>query len=432
MTGLSDEAHSPSPPRTIDLVRVQDAESRVSAPAPGRDAGARNHNDKTGAGSRKRTEVALQAPPAHAWTSTRGPSERPRYLAFYLPQYHTIPENDEWWGAGFTEWTNVVNGRPLFRGHAQPDLPGDLGFYDLRVPETRAAQARLAADHGIDAFCYYHYWFNGRRLLEKPFEAVLHSGEPSAPFCLCWANEDWTRRWDGRSGEVLLGQRHCEEDDLAHIRSLLPAFADARYVRVDGRPLFLVYRSSRLPDPQRTTDLWRTEAARAGLPGLYLVVVESFPDEIRDPGEMGFDAAVGFQPRWDLLTYPRRQRLPRSIGGRLRVLKGESALPRCYRMPYAELVRNSLGLERSDYRRFPGVLVAWDNSPRRRREAIVMTGSTPELYAEWLRAVSTRGDDGLVFVTAWNEWGEGAHLEPSQDWGRAYLEAHRDVVRSLQ
>ena len=194
--------------------------------------------------------------------------EAPCVLAFYLPQFHPIPENDQWWGKGFTEWSNVSKAKPLFQGHYQPHLPADLGFYDLRLPETRAAQAEMAREHGIDGFCYYHYWFNGRRILERPIREILAAGEPKFPFCVCWANENWTRRWDGRDAEVLLEQRYSVQDDIAHIRSLIPMFEDARYIRVDGKPLFLVYRSTAIPDARATTDRWRREAERAGLPGL--------------------------------------------------------------------------------------------------------------------------------------------------------------------
>src|SRR5579871_1642275 len=159
-----------------------------------------------------------------------------RVFAFYLPQFHPIPENDAWWGNGFTEWTNVARSKPLFRGHYQPQLPADLGFYDLRLSETRQAQADLAREHGIFGFCYYHYWFSGRRVLQRPFDEVLTSGQPDFPFCLCWANENWTRSWDGRSSEVLMEQRYSDEDDLAHIRALAPALRDPRYIRIDGKP----------------------------------------------------------------------------------------------------------------------------------------------------------------------------------------------------
>ncbi len=231
-----------------------------------------------------------------------GERTSPRVLAFYLPQFHPIPENDEWWGAGFTEWRNVVRARPLFRGHHQPHLPGELGFYDLRVPEVRQAQADLARAFGVDGFVYYHYWFGGRRLLERPFQEVLERGEPDLPFALCWANENWTRAWDGGGDQVLVRQHHGEEEDLRHLRALAPALADSRYVRIDGRPLLLVYRATLLPDPKRTTDTWRAEAARLGLGELHLARVESFAPERGDPRSLGFDSAVEFQP--DRLARP--------------------------------------------------------------------------------------------------------------------------------
>src|SRR5580700_10112401 len=198
-----------------------------------------------------------------------------RAIAFHLPQFHPIPENDEWWGKGFTEWISVVQATPRLPGHYQPHLPADLGFYDLRLPEARAAQAALAASYGIYGFCYYHYWFQGRQVLERPVNEILKNGEPDFPFCLCWANENWTRRWDGLNNEILLEQRYSEADDLAHIRALIPFFLDPRYICVLDRPFFAIYQASKLPDPRRTADIWRREAERAGLKGLYLVRVES-------------------------------------------------------------------------------------------------------------------------------------------------------------
>jgi lipopolysaccharide biosynthesis protein len=353
-------------------------------------------------------------------------------IAFHLPQFHPIPENDEWWGKGFTEWTNVVRAEPLFPGHYQPHLPADLGFYDLRLPEARAAQAELAREYGIFGFCYYHYWFNGRQVLERPVKEILKSGEPDFPFCLCWANEDWTRRWDGSSGKVLLKQHHSVADDLAHIRELIPFFLDGRYIRVDDRALFCVYRSSWLPEPQRTTDLWRQAAERAGLKGLFLVRIEASNAESRgDPRDLGFDGAIDFQPRWDFRWVSRVFR--RKWWHRQKVGTGEAAFRENVICDYEDLVRKALESPAPLYPRVPCVCPGWDNSPRRKGDATVYIGSTPELYERWLSEVverqkgraATNVESSLVFINAWNEWAEGNHLEPCQRWGRAYLEATR-------
>lgn len=349
-------------------------------------------------------------------------SPRCRVLAFFLPQFHPIPENDAWWGRGFTEWINVVRATPQFRGHRQPHLPADLGFYDLRVPETREAQAELAGTHGVDGFCYYHYWFNGRRLLERPFAYVLASGRPDFPFCLCWANENWTRAWDGGSSEVLIEQRYSLEDDMAHVRALAPAFSDPRYVRVSGRPLFLVYRAGRLPDPRRTTDTWRAEAVRLGVGELYLCRVEAF-GERSDPRPLGFDAGVEFQPDFgdlgDQLTRSHRWRLRHGMWR-------NQASHRVF--DYGAVARRMVARPPAPFPRFRCVTPMWDNTARRKRAAVILAGSTPERYEAWLRAVlesvaSSNSGEDVVFVNAWNEWAEGNHLEPCQRWGRAYLEA---------
>jgi lipopolysaccharide biosynthesis protein len=346
-------------------------------------------------------------------------------IAFYLPQFHPIPENDAWWGPGFTEWTNVVRAKPCFPGHEQPRLPADLGFYDLRLPETRSAQARLAAESGIDGFCYYHYWFAGRRLLERPFEEVLRSGEPDFPFCLCWANEPWTRRWDGTGGPMLVGQSYSAWDDLQHARWLASAFDDARYIRVDGRPLFLVYRAHAMPDPRRTIERWRQELDRLGVSQPHLVRVESFPDERDDPIALGFDAAVEFQPDAMRLPPPLRRerhwRLLRSLG------LGSKAYGTRSIFDYRKLAALAVARPRPEYAFYRCVTPSWDNSPRRPDgEGWVFTGSTPEEYERWLAAIvdeeTVRGAP-LVFLNAWNEWAEGNHLEPCQRWGHEYLHA---------
>jgi hypothetical protein len=352
-----------------------------------------------------------------------------RSIAFYLPQFHPIPENDVAWGPGFTEWTNVAAARPLFRGHQQPQIPADLGFYDLRLPETRQAQADLARRYGIDAFCYYHYWFNGRQVLERPFDEVLASGSPDFPFLLCWANENWTRAWDGGTKQVLLEQHHSEEDDRAHIRWLAKAFADPRYVRVNGRPLLLVYRAHLLPDAGRTAATWREECQLLGVPEPYLCRVESFPDETGDPELIGFDAAVEFTPHWPSL--PRGQRSNRILRGAVRA----GLLPQRFGhhlIDYEQAAQAMMDRPPASYRRFPVVAPGWDNSPRRRTGGIILRKPTPSVYSRWVEAAARAqladSAGGIVFVNAWNEWAEGAHLEPDRRNGHAFLQAHRDAL----
>lgn len=363
-----------------------------------------------------------------------GPSQASalRFLAFFLPQYHPIPENDEWWGPGFTDWANVARARPVIRGHYQPHIPADLGFYDLRLSEARAAQAAMASAYGIDAFCYYHYWFEGRRLLQKPFEAVLRTGEPDFPFCLCWANENWTRRWSGRDGEVLMRQGYSEQDDLIHIRWLAEAFSDSRYLTIRGRPVFLVYRAASLPDPLRTTETWRRELVRLGVGDPYLCLVHSFDADRLDPRPVGFDAAVKFEPDWRSLEQQRNGSLVRR--GFRRIFRPGSPYRTNTLRDHPSAVAYSLHQPKSEYRLYPGVSPGFDNSPRRPNGgATVLTDSSPELYEAWLREVVRRfepfgPEENLVFINAWNEWAEGNHLEPCQRWGKGFLEAHARVV----
>lgn len=351
-------------------------------------------------------------------------SQSPRFLAFYLPQFYPTPYNDEWWGKGFTEWTNVARARPRFWGHYQPHLPADLGFYDLRLPETREAQANMAREYGIHGFCYYHYWFNGRRILERPLNEVVSLGKPDFPFCICWANEDWTRAWDGHARNVLLEQHYSAEDDVAHIRHLLPTLEDRRYIRVEGKPLLLVYRVELLPDPLRTAEIWRAEVKKAGLEDLFMVNVASnyarFPQDSR---KIGFDATMRFQPN--------HFSIPGSLIIRgLRTLMSPRRNDRVF--SYRSLYRRWKSASPLDCRSFDCVTPMWDNTARRKRRAFMLKGSTPGMYEQWLRdaVVRARPDNEghrWVFINAWNEWGEGCHLEPCQKWGRAYLEATKRV-----
>jgi lipopolysaccharide biosynthesis protein len=371
-----------------------------------------------------------------------------RPIALYLPQFHPIPENDEWWGKGFTEWTNVTKAKPLFKDHYQPHLPSDLGFYDLRVPEVREAQAQLAKEYGIYGFCYYHYWFNGRRILERPFQEVFESGKPDFPFMLCWANENWTRTWDGSDKEILLGQNYSEEDDKAHIRSLIPYFKDNRYIKVDGKPVFAVYRSTLFPDMKKTIRIWREEAKKEGIE-LYLCRFENFGLTGAKYLEDGFDAAIDFQPYGNFMVDYRKEaekEYKKNAGRRLvNKLKRTYYKVKDYAR-YRELANVDNSLEYSkyvnfvmkqsfpDYKCYPGITPSWDNSARKKEGLLIFKNANPEAYGRWLQhivknyPVKGSQQENFIFINAWNEWAEGNHLEPCRKWGRKYLEVTRKVL----
>lgn len=339
-------------------------------------------------------------------------------LALYLPQYHPIPENDEWWEPGFTEWTNVTRAGRLFPGHAQPHLPADLGFADLRVPEVREAQADLARRFGITGFCYWHYWFAGRRLLERPFDEVLASGRPDFPFCLAWANQTWSGIWHGAPERILIEQTYPgPDDDWAHFASMLPALRDPRYVAVGGRPILLVYQPGDLPDAARFVETWQGYAADAGLGGLYLVACLGDSETGYASQEAdGFDAGVVFR-------YPFRRTTVAKVRDRL-IARGLLRGPRRY--PYADTLADPPA--KFTGRLLPGVYPNWDNTPRLGRAGAVATGATPERFAAHVaRAVELVADlptdEQVVVVKSWNEWAEGNYLEPDLETGTARLEA---------
>jgi lipopolysaccharide biosynthesis protein len=343
--------------------------------------------------------------------STTAP--KARALAFYLPQFYPTPENDEWWGPGFTEWTNVVQAKPLFDGQYQPRLPTTLGFYDLRVPEVREQQAQLAGAHGIEGFCYWHYWFHGRRLLGRPFDEVLRSGSPALPFCLAWANQTWSRRWHGagQADEVLVEQTYSAEDDLEHASYLADAFADPRYVTVDDRPVFLIYAPHDLPEPHRTTDTIRHAALERGLPDPYLIGLNLLKPDA-DTRPLGFDITLNFQPIFTAV--------PGAWDKGLKI----------YDYPIA--VRSMFAQQRS-FPHHPTLIVGWDNTPRRKTEGVAMINATPARFREQLeRLVESvqhqQPEQRLVFLNAWNEWAEGNYLEPDDRYGMEWLEAVRSVL----
>ncbi|KAF1691573.1 glycoside hydrolase family 99-like domain-containing protein [Pseudoxanthomonas koreensis] len=356
------------------------------------------------------------------WRREALPSPLPATLvAFYLPQFHPIPENDAWWGKGFTEWRNVARALPQFEGHAQPRLPADLGWYDLRNPDTMREQARLAREYGIGAFCFYFYWFGGKTLLESPLEQWLADPTIDMPLCLCWANENWSRRWDGREQDILIGQRHDAGDDLAFIAHVARYLRDPRYLRVDGKPLLLVYRPGLLPDAKATALRWRHWCHENGVGEIVLAYVQGF--ERPDPRGIGFDAAVEFPPNMGA---------PADITGEQQLLNKDfrgSVLD--WRMLADDYRQRPL----PDYRLFPGVDCGWDNEPRRPGLGRVYLHASPRRYRDWLRdtvhqrLAQAPASDRLVFVNAWNEWAEGAVLEPDARLGHAWLQATRDALR---
>lgn len=351
-----------------------------------------------------------------------------RLIALYLPQFHPILENDLWWGKGFTEWTNAAKARPLWPGHYQPHVPSELGFYDLRCAETRQAQADLAREYGIEAFCYYHYWFgHGRRILERPFNEVVASGEPDFPFCLCWANETWTGIWHGAPHRVLVEQTYPgEEDHRRHFEALLPAFLDRRHITIDGKPIFCVYKPEKVPNPQATWDLWRRMATDAGLPGLHILGSSAIADW--SPADNGYDGKI-CQPlmlanRWISKRQP------------LAWIKRQAAitagLPSFHdaRLFISEMERNRL----LPYEWHACLIHAFDNTPRSGQNGLVVTHATPEQFTSLVEvavdlASRNEPERRLVFLKSWNEWAEGNHLEPDLRHGRAYLDGLRKAVR---
>ncbi len=337
-----------------------------------------------------------------------------KLIAFYLPQYHPIPENDEWWGKGFTEWTNVTKALPLFDGHYQPRLPADLGFYDLRLRQIRHQQIALAQKYGIYGFCYHYYWFSGTKLLEYPMEDMLSDGESDMPFCICWANENWTRRWDAKEHEVLLGQKYLPGDDVEFIKGLIPFFQDARYIRLNGAPLLIVYRPQQLPDSKKTTRVWREYCEGIGIPKIHLCAALTHGNEEYE--KYGFDSGVQFPPHnLQLSSLNTRLDFVNRFRGRL--------------FNYYEIAESYLAQQYNDSTIFKTVLPSWDNTARKRDSATVVLNGTPENYEYWLSTAIKKtcgifqGSERLVFINSWNEWAEGCYLEPDQKFGNSFLES---------
>ncbi|WP_292705894.1 glycoside hydrolase family 99-like domain-containing protein [Mesorhizobium sp.] len=349
-----------------------------------------------------------------------------KLMAFYLPQFHPIPENDEWWGRGFTEWTNVAKAVPQYIGQYQPHLPGELGYYDLRVVDVMRQQVALAKSYGVAGFCFHHYWFGGKRLLEKPVLQLLENPDIDIEFCLCWANENWTRRWDGQEQDVLMAQQHSPSDDIAFLDDIIPALRDRRYLRQGGRAVLIVYRANLLPDPAATAARWRERAKDAGLGDLYLVAAQTFG--ILDPRPFGFDAAIEFPPHMGMAS---------GLNDRLKIVNPNF---RGQIYDYEELAASYSKNKRTPYQLLKTVTPSWDNEARKPGAGHSFYGASPPSYAKWLRKAceitvdnmaNNSAQPPLVFVNAWNEWAEGAHLEPDRKFGYGYLHATASVIRDL-
>jgi lipopolysaccharide biosynthesis protein len=377
-----------------------------------------------------------------------------RIIAINLPQFHPITENDIWWGRGFTEWTNVVKTKPKFKGHYQPHLPADTGFYDLRLKETREMQAKMAKDNGIYGFCYYHYWFNGKRLLNKPLDSLLKDKTPEFPFMYCWANENWSRRWDGDEQEILIQQKYSLEDDKKHIRWLCEhVFIDKRYIRVNEKPFICIYRPKQIPNSKETLSIWRSEAKKMGFKDLHIGYFQSHNEQF-DPKEMGFDVAVAFPPYigTKLLDIKQKGNFRQSFLNKIKlkslnstsIAKKVFLKIKLYKNPYAnntildynDLAELAMQQRTPKYNFYPGLMPGWDNSPRRKVGATIIKNTNPLTYEKWLRHTIKNfnppsEEENFVFITAWNEWAEGNHLEPCIKWGNKFLKVTNDTVREF-
>ena len=350
-------------------------------------------------------------------------SDDVKLIAFYLPQFHQIPENDKWWGEGFTEWTNVKKAIPQFKGHYQPHIPGELGYYNLTNKEVMKRQIELAKQYGIYGFCFHHYWFAGKRLLEKPVNMLIENKDLDIPFCLCWANENWTRRWDGLDNEVLIAQKHSPEDDINFIEDISKYFNDTRYIKIDEKPVLIVYRIELFPNPEDTIVRWRKWMEDHGYKGIYLIGAQGFA--CKNPTKYGLDAAVEFPPN-GMYKY---NYISSQVSFKNPNFKGNI-------VDYSYYVNNKLYLkeDKEKYNLFKTIIPSWDNTPRRGNKSTIFYNSSPELYKQWLKDIiiytktKKNKDEQFVFINAWNEWGEGAYLEPDVKYGYSYLNSTKEAI----
>ncbi len=349
-------------------------------------------------------------------------------IAFYLPQFHPIPENDLWWGKGFTEWTNVGKARPLFKGHEQPKVPADLGYYDLRLEDTRIAQAEMAKKYGIDGFCYYHYWFgNGKRLLEQPFNNVLKSGKPNFPFMLCWANESWhSKFWniDGRiEKKMLIEQKYeGEYDNELHFYALLEAFKDERYIKINGLPAFMIYKPLDFKNVDKFIIQWNNLAIENGLPGIYFIGQFNHNEDIKEINGKGFNAVNSV-------------RLGEVLWQRSIIEKTFNKIYRqLFHLPYIIKYKKAFKYFTHEVDKaenvFPSLIPNWDHTPRSKSGGFLLKDCTPTLFKKHLDDVFKLLSDKeqkVCFIKSWNEWGEGNYLEPDLKYGLQFLEVFKEM-----
>ncbi|PBC02100.1 glycosyl hydrolase [Mesorhizobium sp. WSM3860] len=343
-------------------------------------------------------------------------SDETKLIAFYLPQFHRVAENSEWWGPGFTEWANVARATPNFIGHNQPKIPRELGYYDLTHSGVMSEQVEIAKLYGLHGFCFYHYWFSGRRILEKPVDIFMES-DIDFKFCLCWANENWTRAWDGDTKNILLRQKYAEGDAEKFIDGMVNYFRDDRYIKINGNPLLVVYRAKDIPDPKRWFSIWRDRVAAHGFPGIHISVVDFY--DITTPEEVEADSLVEFPPH----KFNGPQNHPTEFPSMTNPNFSGGIVD------YRKMIAQSANRPRPSFAMFRGIIPGWDNTARRQNNPTIVINSTPKLYGEWLRFLRFQArqdhpnpDNRFIFINAWNEWGEGCYLEPDQRWGLSYLE----------
>lgn len=360
-----------------------------------------------------------------------------KIIAFYLPQFHTFPENDEWWGKGFTEWVSVKNARPLSQDHNQPRVPLDGKYYDLSDVEVRRWQERLAKQYGIYGFCYYHYWFNGKKLMEKPMEQMREDGQGDMPFCISWANEDWTRSWAANKRKVLIAQTYGDQRDWnRHFQYLLPFFQDRRYIKLKGKPIFIIYRPELIPCLREMLECWQRLAREAGFPGISFMHQYREYDHTTSPTGDLFDYGIEYQPILARKKYRRSLKYIWEYGwnqaaARIPLLRSRYTL---LRYDYCKEWERIIHMTPVDEKMIPGAFVDWDNTPRHRYCGSFYYYATPENFKKYLTIQIRRAREvyhkDMMFLFAWNEWGEGGYLEPDELHGYGMLEAVRDALEA--